>query len=167
MKFYENPIFLMAISFILFVIIAVVRNSEFSNNANLVLLILAITSTEALGQFMLQLYHQKEKKGKKIDTTQMILNYFGIKTKLKVPLYPLSTWFLYGICTVMLLDSYKYTTMGKAEVYWDALSALLVPFIGVVMFHNDINSIGWIGIIMVLVGTLLLGFSKKIKKDIS
>jgi len=166
MKFYENPIFLIIIAFILFVIIAVVRNSAFSDHVNLVLLILAITSTEALGQFMLQLYHQREKKDIKKDTTKMILNYFGIKTKLAVPLYPLSTWFLYGICTVMLLDSYKYTTMGKAEVYWDALSALLVPFIGVIMFHNDINDIGWVGILMILIGTLLLGFSKKIKKGI-
>ena len=166
MKFYEKTLFLVTIAFILFVIIAVVRNSDFSDHVNLVLLILAITSTGALGQFMLQLYHQREKKDKKADTTKMLLNYFGIKTELAVPLYPLSTWFLYGLCTVMLLDSYKYTTMGKAEVYWDALSALLVPFIGVIMFHNDINDIGWIGIVMLLIGTLLLGFSKKIKKGI-
>lgn len=166
MVFYKNPIFLIVITFILFVIIAVVRNSDFSNHVNLVLLILAITSTEALGQFMLQLYHQHKKKGKKLDTTQRLLNYFDIKTKLSVPIYPLFTWFLYGVCTVMLLDSYKFTTMGDAEVYWDALSALLVPFIGVVMFHNDINRIGWLGIIMVLVGTLLLGFSRKINNKI-
>ena len=166
MVFYENPIFLMVVTFILFVIIAVVRNSDVSNHVSLVLLIVAITSTEALGQFMLQLYHQHKKKGKELNTTQRLLNYFGIKTKLSVPIYPLCTWFLYGLCTVMLLDSYKFTTMGDAEVYWDALSALLVPFIGVIMFHNDINNIGWIGIIMVLTGTLLLGFSKKVKKSI-
>ena len=166
MAFYEDPVFLAAVTFILFVIIAVVRNSDFSNHVSLILLIVAITSTEALGQFMLQLYHQHKKKDKTVHTTQKLLRHFGIKTKLAVPLYPLSTWFLYGLCTVMLLDSYKYTTMGDAEVYWDALSALLVPFIGVVMFHNDINEIGWVGIIMVLVGTLLLGFSKKVKKSI-
>ena len=41
MKFYEKTLFLVTIAFILFVIIAVVRNSDFSDHVNLVLLILA------------------------------------------------------------------------------------------------------------------------------
>ena len=50
--------------------------------------------------------------------------------------------------------------MGKAEVYWDAASALLVPLIGIYAFKDIISFQGWIGIIMIICGTLLLGYYK-------
>ena len=77
---------------------------------------------------------------------------------------PILTWILYGVCTYLLLHSYNYTTMGKAEVYWDALSALIVPFIGLIYFRNNINFIGWSGIFLIVIGTLMLSYEKKIKK---
>ena len=54
--------------------------------------------------------------------------------------------------------------MSKAEVYWDALSALIVPVIGAMFFGNTINVVGWFGIILIIFGTLLLAGEKNIYK---
>ncbi len=54
--------------------------------------------------------------------------------------------------------------MSKVEVYWDALSALIVPIIGVVFFNNSINVIGWSGIILIIIGTTLLATEKDLYK---
>jgi uncharacterized membrane protein len=46
--------------------------------------------------------------------------------------------------------------MGKAEVYWDALSAIVVPLIGFIYFSEDINTLGWIGIFLIIIGTMMV-----------
>ena len=56
--------------------------------------------------------------------------------------------------------------MGKAEVYWDALSALIVPFIGLIYFSNKINYVGWTGIFLIIVGTLMLSYERKLKNKL-
>ena len=111
---------------------------------NLIIIIVLITLTEAFGQYILRLGFNGD----------------GNLIPIPVHYYPIITWLLYGICTYILYVSYKYTTMGKAEVYWDAASTLLVPIIGVIAFKNRISFQGWIGIIMVICGTLLLGYYK-------
>jgi multidrug transporter EmrE-like cation transporter len=100
----------------------------------LIILISVITLSEALGQYLLRLY----------------------KSFPHLWWLPYITWFLYGLCTYLLLQTYTYTTMGKAEVYWDALSAIIVPLIGIYAFNNPINLINWIGIALVCIGTLFL-----------
>jgi len=102
----------------------------------LILLICAITISEALGQYLLRL-----------SKTYPVFWYF-----------PYICWGLYGICTWLLLKTYEFTTIGKAEVYWDALSAILVPLIGIYAFNNQLSLYNWIGIIFVIVGTFLLSF---------
>ena len=118
----------------------------------LTLLIILITSSEALGQFLLSLYHHALLAKK--------THYIGI------PIYilPFITWLLYGVCTFLLLYSYKYTTMGKAEVYWDALSALIVPLIGYMYFSNKINTFGVMGIVLIIFGTLMLAYESRLQK---
>jgi multidrug transporter EmrE-like cation transporter len=113
-------------------------------NIMLVVTIILITITEAIGQYILR------------------LGFNGNGTLIPIPIkyYPLITWGLYGVCTYILYQSYYYTTMGKAEVYWDAASALLVPLIGIFAFKDIISFQGWIGIIMIICGTLLLGYYK-------
>ena len=118
-------------------------------NIILIVLILIITFSEALGQFLLSVNHHNTMKN---------IKYFGpIPTKI----LPFITWILYGVCTYLLLHSYKYTTMGKAEVYWDALSALVVPFIGLIYFKDEIHLKGWMGICLIITGTILLSYDKK------
>ena len=118
----------------------------------LTVLIVLITSSEALGQFLLRTYHNAQGGGKRT-----YLQFIPTR------LLPFCTWGLYGLCTFMLLHSYNYTTMGKAEVYWDALSALVVPLIGVIVFKNTITAVGWFGITLIAIGTLLLGFDRDSK----
>lgn len=113
------------------------------------IIIIIITLSEALGQFLLSKHH---------NISPNKTHYRGIPIKI----LPLITWLLYGICTYLLLVSYKYTSMSKAEVYWDALSALIVPIIGVVFFKNSINIIGWTGIILIIIGTSLLATEKRL-----
>lgn len=100
------------------------------------ILILIITLSEALGQYLLRLYAQKN------NTKYWYLPFF--------------TWIFYAICTVLLLETYKYTTMGKAEVYWDALSAVIVPIIGILAFKEKLNFTNWFGIFLIVIGTLLV-----------
>ena len=102
----------------------------------LILLLSVITLSEALGQYLLRL-----------SKSYPVLWWL-----------PFCTWILYGLCTYLLLQTYQYTTMGKAEVYWDALSAIIVPIIGIYAFNNKLSIINWIGIILVCTGTLLLIF---------
>ena len=106
-----------------------------NKNIQLILLIIVITLSEALGQYLLRLGKQTNRE------------YFAI-----------FTWLLYGVCTYLLLKTYNYTTMGKAEVYWDALSAIIVPLIGVYAFNNYISLKGWFGILLIIIGTFLLNF---------
>jgi multidrug transporter EmrE-like cation transporter len=114
-------------------------------------IIIIITLSEALGQFLLSKHY---------NISQNKTHYHGIPIKF----LPLITWLLYGICTYLLLISYKYTSMSKAEVYWDALSALIVPVIGAMFFGNTINVVGWCGIVLIILGTLLVAGEKKIYK---
>jgi multidrug transporter EmrE-like cation transporter len=118
----------------------------------LMILIISITLSEALGQFLLSVSHKNKLLHKK---------YFG---PIPSNLLPFITWALYGICTFLLLKSYEFTTMGNAEVYWDALSALIVPLIGVIYFRTKINIIGWTGIFLIAVGTIMLGYEEYLIK---
>ena len=116
------------------------------NSFILIVLILLITLTEALGQYLLYVTHHNSKKN--------IIHYGFIPTHI----LPFVTWLLYGVCTYLLLHSYKFTTMGKAEIYWDALSALIVPLIGVIYFSEDITTLGWIGIFLIIIGTFMVSY---------
>jgi multidrug transporter EmrE-like cation transporter len=115
------------------------------DSLKLFILILFITLLEALGQYLLNITHHKSKKN---------ILYYGF---LPIKILPWITWLLYGLCTYLLLHSYKFTTMGKAEIYWDALSAIIVPIIGIIYFSEDITILGWTGIFLIIIGTLILG----------
>jgi multidrug transporter EmrE-like cation transporter len=121
------------------------------NSLALVMLIILITLSEALGQYLLNISHNNTKKN--------IPYYWFIPTHM----LPVVTWLLYGICTYLLLHSYKFTTMGKSEIYWDALSALIVPIIGVIYFSEKINIMGWLGILFIIVGTLMVVYEGDFK----
>ena len=104
-----------------------------NDNTKLTILIIAITLSEALGQYLLKLSTTSDK-------------YYYL---------PFVTWLLYGVCTYLLMFTYNYTTMGSAELYWDALSAIVVPVIGIYAFNNKITMKGWFGILLIIVGILL------------
>ncbi len=117
-----------------------------NNGLKLSILIGLITLSEALGQYVLKLSVFKNNK------------FLGIPARF----LPGLTWMLYGLCTIMLVNTYKYTSMAKAEVFWDAASAIVVPIIGVMAFNDSINIIGWGGIVLIIIGTIILGFEKEL-----
>ena len=116
-----------------------IDKSKFKLPLELILLISVITLSEALGQYLLRLSRNYPR-------------YWWL---------PFCTWGLYGVCTYLLLQTYQYTTMGKAEVYWDALSAIIVPLIGIYAFNNKLSLANWIGIGLVCIGTILLVIKEK------
>ncbi len=167
MKTYGKTIIVGAV--IVFTVVGTVltRVVKLGDTMRLVALMVAITITEALGQYILQVHHRYRKAGKDVLSVKDLSPYGKIPKGLDIPLYPLATWLLYGICTIILLNSYDYTSMGNAEVYWDALSALLVPLIGVVYLRSNVNLYGWVGIMMVLIGTLMIGFQRDLGKNLA
>jgi len=112
----------------------------------LIIVMVVLTAVEAFGQYLLALHHRGG------------AGFMG----LPVRVLPILTWILYGVCTYILLYSYSFTTMGKAEVYWDAMSALMVPVIGFIYFNENINTVGWSGIALIIFGTLILGEEERI-----
>lgn len=105
-------------------------NNAFKLPWELILLLCVITLAQALGQYLLRLY-------KDYPTLWWL---------------PFCCWICYGLITYLLLISYNYTTMGKAEVFWDSLSSVLIPIIGIYAFNNKLSLVNWIGIILTVIG---------------
>ena len=121
------------------------------NTVILGILIFTITISEAFGQYLLRIYYNsKHRRFKRTDQLQFIPQNF----------LPYVTWICYGLCTFLLSLTYKYTTMGKAEVYWDAMSTLIVPLISTFAFKEQLGYQGWTGIFFVILGSLILANSK-------
>jgi len=115
------------------------------------ILISTITSIEAFGQYLLKIYYDsKHGSFKRTDQLQFIPQYF----------LPYITWICYGLCTFLLSRTYKYTTMGRAQVYWDALATVIVPLISTVAFKERLGYQGWTSIFFVVLGALILANSK-------
>ena len=76
-------------------------------------------------------------------------------------IYPIITWLMYGLCVIMLYMGYSYVNEGVMEVLWNAGTNTVIPIVGLLLFGEDVNTIGWIGILLTLIGGSLLGISKK------
>jgi len=102
---------------------------------------------EAFGQYMLKVYYDsKHGSFKRTDQFQFIPQY----------ILPYITWMCYGLCTFILSKSYAYTSMGRAEVYWDALSTIVVPLVSTIAFKERLGYKGWSGIFLVVLGSFIL-----------
>ena len=111
------------------------------------ILIFAITCAEAFGQYMLKIYYDsKHGSFKRSDQFTFIPQNW----------LPYITWMCYGICTFLLSKSYAYTSMGRAEVYWDALSTIIVPLMSTIVFKEQLGYQGWSGIFLVVLGSFIL-----------
>ena len=113
----------------------------------LVILISAITAVEAFGQYLLKIYYNsKHGSFKRTDQLKFL------------PLYilPYITWMCYGLCTFMLSKRYAYTSMGRAELYWDSLSTIIVPLLGTIIFKEHLGYQGWSGIFLVILGSFIV-----------
>jgi len=111
------------------------------------ILIVTISCIEAFAQYLLKVYYDS-KHGSFNRTDQ-----FQFLPQASLPYI---TWLCYGLCTYILAKSYEYTTMSRAEVYWDAASTIIVPLVSTIAFKERLGYQGWGGIFLVVIGALLL-----------
>lgn len=96
----------------------------------LLLLVLAISISECLGQSCLKTYH---------------------KSPEKTHLYIAGVLF-YTIVCALLVMSYKYKGMGLINVLWSGLSVLVILSTGVIFFDEGITRMDMIGAGMIVAG---------------
>jgi multidrug transporter EmrE-like cation transporter len=106
-------------------------NSSYMNaQSALLLLVLAISISECLGQSCLKTYH---------------------KSPEKTHLYIAGVLF-YTIVCALLVMSYKYKGMGLVNVLWSGLSVLVILSTGMLFFGEDITRMDMIGAAMIVAG---------------
>ena len=111
------------------------------------ILLLTIACIEAFGLYLLKVYY---------DVKYVNFNrtdHFQFLPQISLPYI---TWVCYGLCTLLLVKTYEYTSMGRAEVYWDALSCIIVPLVSTIAFKEQLGYQGWGGIFLVIIGALIL-----------
>jgi multidrug transporter EmrE-like cation transporter len=96
-------------------------------------------------------------------TAQTSLNHFHLlrssRDKERLWFLPYLASALYASIAFVLLNSYRYSSMARIEVYWDAATTIIVPLAAMILFRSDINGYGWLGIAMTVAGALILAFS--------
>ena len=96
----------------------------------LLLLIIAISISECLGQSCLKTYH---------------------KAPEKTHLYIAGVLFYIIVCALLVM-SYKYKGMGLVNVLWSGLSVLVILSTGVLFFDESITRMDMIGAAMIVSG---------------
>lgn len=99
---------------------------------------LLLTVAETLGQSLLRRFYDQ---GMRLSDWYM----------------PLGTWVLYAVCCATLLWSYKYSDIAAIETLWDAGTSVTVPLVGLLLFHNKINTVSALGIVLTIAGILFIG----------
>ena len=75
-------------------------------------------------------------------------------------LYPLMTCIAYATEIVVLYFSYAYANLTVMNTLWNAVTIVLVPIIGVSVFHEKISKVGWFGILLTIIGGTLIGIER-------
>jgi uncharacterized membrane protein len=73
---------------------------------------------------------------------------------------PFMTWFIYGICVLLLYIAYYYGNIALIEVFWDTGTTLLIPIVGIIFFREGLTTIGYFGLILTVIGGLILGLAQ-------
>tara|TARA_Y100000816_G_C26030584_1_gene539504 strand:+ start:497 stop:844 length:348 start_codon:yes stop_codon:yes gene_type:complete len=90
---------------------------------------------------------------------QSILRKFYLN-KSKNFILPFLTWFIYGICVIVLYNGYNYVDEGTLEVLWNAGTNTIIPITGIILFNEKLNLMGFFGIFLTLIGGTLVGISQ-------
>ena len=73
---------------------------------------------------------------------------------------PLVTWFIYGICILLLYIAYYYGNISLIEVFWDTGTTLLIPIVGIIFFSEGLTMYGYLGLLLTAVGGTILGLAQ-------
>jgi len=66
-------------------------------------------------------------------------------------------WFFYGLLIYLLYKAYDYTNFAIANAIWSALSIIGITLVGVFYFKESISTMEIIGIVLIIIGTFIIG----------
>ncbi len=70
--------------------------------------------------------------------------------------YMLLTFLLYGVISLLLIRTYRYSTMGLVNAMWNAFTTISIVLIGMYVYKEKVNGWATLGIAMTLVGFYLI-----------
>lgn len=73
---------------------------------------------------------------------------------------PLITWFIYGLCVLLLYIAYYYGNIALIEVFWDTGTTIFIPIIGILFFNEGLTKYGYFGLFLTVIGALILGLAQ-------
>ena len=73
---------------------------------------------------------------------------------------PLITWFIYGLCIVLLYIAYYYGNIALIEVFWDTGTTIFIPIIGILFFNEGLTKYGYFGLSLTVIGAVILGLAQ-------
>jgi uncharacterized membrane protein len=89
-----------------------------------------------------------------------LLNKDNQVKKYKYLWLPFISWFIYGLCIILLYIAYNYGNITLIEVFWDTGTTILIPVIGILFFNEGLTKYGYLGIILNAIGALILGLAQ-------
>jgi uncharacterized membrane protein len=112
----------------------------------IILIAILLTALELTGQSILRKFYLLNK-----NTTTESHKYLWM---------PLITWFIYGICVLLLYIAYYYGNIALIEVFWDTGTTLLIPIIGIIFFNEGLTKYGYLGVSLTAIGAIILGLAQ-------
>ncbi len=112
----------------------------------IMLISILLTVLELTGQSLLRKFY--------------LLNKDNQVKKYKYLWLPFISWFIYGLCIMLLYIAYNYGNISLIEVFWDTGTTILIPVIGIIFFNEGLTKYGYLGIFLNAVGALILGLAQ-------
>jgi uncharacterized membrane protein len=113
----------------------------------IMLIAIVLTVLELTGQSLLRKFYILNK-----DNNQV--------KKYKYLWLPFISWFIYGLCIMLLYIAYNYGNITLIEVFWDTGTTILIPVIGILFFNEGLTKYGYLGIFLNVIGALILGLAQ-------
>ena len=113
----------------------------------IMLISILLTVLELTGQSLLRKFYLLNKDNNQVKK----YNYLWL---------PFISWFIYGLCIILLYIAYNYGNITLIEVFWDTGTTILIPVIGILFFNEGLTKYGYLGIILNAIGALILGLAQ-------
>ena len=112
----------------------------------IILIATLLTTLELTGQSLLRKFY--------------LLNRDNQTSKYKHLWLPFISWFIYGLCVLLLYVAYNYGNISLIEVFWDTGTTILIPIIGILFFNEGLTNYGYFGVTLSVIGAIILGLAQ-------
>ena len=119
----------------------------------IILIATILTILETVGQSFLRSFYylNKENKYNNFKDIFRSINLF----------YPILTWLIYGVCVFLLYYAYRNgSNTALIELLWNIGTSAAVPIIAYILFKEKMKALDIFAIILIIVGGLLLAYSR-------